>query len=417
MLPRNQLQGPFLLVAVTVIGFLTPTYAQCNCDNFVDAGTISSGSLQVLFEVKDSSSNCTEDIVCFQVPISANDRYVAIGLSNSGNTMPKFEPIVVGRTDAVGTVLHSGSGNDYLEPFLQTDTCIANIAVTNNNVVFSRTVNGSLCQRQPSVDITSSGLSVALPQGTWNGGSTASGRITEHSNPVAIAQSVNLLASTTTQATASGAERSEQRTHGIIMVVAWLSIGTNGIFVARYTKDVFGDGGTWLIAHIVLQVTTAAMTLAGVVYIFHVNDNDSWSTDRWSDDTDGGKHQIFGMVTLALVLLQVVLGASRNVISGAPEDPSDPKDHGPRRFLFNFSHIPLGYTSLVMAAVAIWYGLEKYGQVEDAQYTLYGWGGALVLFALVLETHVLPVTIAQGLLVLVTVAVVVVISQILSAND
>ena len=68
-----------------------------------------------------------------------------------------------------------------------------------------------------------------------------------------------------------------------------------------------------------------AFALALVSFIYILAENDEVRTDK------ARRHRAMGVATMALAIVQVVLGASRNQISQhGQRDPKDPDDHVPR---------------------------------------------------------------------------------------
>lgn len=62
-----------------------------------------------------------------------------------------------------------------------------------------------------------------------------------------------------------------------------------------------------------------------VSFIYILISNDEVRTDT------AKRHRALGFATMALAIIQVMMGAARNRISQhAQRDPKDPQDHGPR---------------------------------------------------------------------------------------
>eukprot|EP00730_Choanoeca_flexa_P001586 TRINITY_DN10698_c0_g2_i2.p1 TRINITY_DN10698_c0_g2~~TRINITY_DN10698_c0_g2_i2.p1 ORF type:complete len:704 (+),score=130.06 TRINITY_DN10698_c0_g2_i2:114-2225(+) len=160
--------------------------------------------------------------------------------------------------------------------------------------------------------------------------------------------------------------------HGVLMALAWLGFSPVGTYIARYGK---GAGAIWFQLHRALQVVAFLLAIAG--YAIILADDDVGESDT---------HHRMGHATIFLAIIQVLLGAFRNQISGyKPSEASDPDDHGERRWLFNYLHWTIGRALLIFAPITVFYGMDLLGVEESAESVFWAMIGLLLAFIVVTE--------------------------------
>ncbi|EGD80049.1 hypothetical protein PTSG_10325 [Salpingoeca rosetta] len=162
--------------------------------------------------------------------------------------------------------------------------------------------------------------------------------------------------------------------HGICMVLAWILFSPSAIFIAHFLKFL---GQKWFLLHKYMQIIATLLTVAGFIAILSGGEAEA-----------EGAHGSLGIFLLVCTLIQALLGFARNLISGEPTDPNDPKDHGPRRWMFNYMHWLLGALTTVIAIVTIYLGLDLVEIGTPGFTALYVWLGVeafVVLVSLVIN--------------------------------
>eukprot|EP00038_Savillea_parva_P005769 m.159881 g.159881 ORF g.159881 m.159881 type:complete len:423 (+) comp11874_c0_seq1:192-1460(+) len=337
---------------VAILGTLgTYVDAQCAC-NMTDAGVVA-GTFNVAYKVQATVGGCA-DRVCFEINITNAANYYGIGLSTSGSSMGSLEKLVAGRVGSTPYVYHAASGGGYNAPSLSVDAaCITVESITGTNTLrFSRTLDGSTCTQTGSVLTSTSTVNLATALGSWQTSAASSG-IYQHFSVPPVA-SVSLDATGTSNANAAdGADNDQRAGHGTVMCISWLTLTPIAVFVMRYLRGMLSEGGAFFKIHMGLQLAVTVLTLVG---IFRLADQTGNMLDesKWPGDKE---HQRLGLSVLVLVLVQTLMGLGRNLISGKPIT-SDPKDHGPRRWVFDIAHALLGVTTWAVAVAAVYKGIE-----------------------------------------------------------
>ncbi|XP_068566415.1 putative ferric-chelate reductase 1 [Cebidichthys violaceus] len=160
------------------------------------------------------------------------------------------------------------------------------------------------------------------------------------------------------------------KAHGALTLIAWMTIGSLGMMVARYLKGMtkrqkYGKD-IWFLVHVaVMSVTIAATIIAFILSFSYVK---AWS---------GGAHPVLGCLVMILSFLQPILALLRC----GPQHP--------RRFLFNWSHALIGVSIKALAVAAILTGLKLIDSSLD-QWMMKVMGGLVgweALFYILLEVH------------------------------
>ncbi|KAK6484706.1 putative ferric-chelate reductase 1 [Huso huso] len=170
-------------------------------------------------------------------------------------------------------------------------------------------------------------------------GQTNGGAIQYHPlRPFITEDKVNLLGS---QLASGNANRPAIiKTHGALMLIAWMTTGSIGMISARYFKQVSKGKqilgkDIWFQAHVFLMLLTVAATITAFVLAFV-------SVRGWS----GGAHPVIGCIVMGLALIQPLIAVFRC----APDSK--------RRIVFNLVHAINALVIKVLAVISIFLGLQ-----------------------------------------------------------
>ncbi|XP_073499166.1 putative ferric-chelate reductase 1 [Phyllobates terribilis] len=164
-------------------------------------------------------------------------------------------------------------------------------------------------------------------------GSSDNGQIRFHGPGVFLSDTkVNLSA-------ASNVTHREQsahimvKTHGALMLIAWMTTGSLGMIIARYIKTaaktpILGKA-LWFQVHLILMVLTVAATIVSFVLSFVV-------AKGWA--YDASTHAILGCIVMILAFFQPLIAFFR------------PSPDSSQRYIFNWFH---GINALVMKVLAV----------------------------------------------------------------
>ncbi|XP_073427376.1 putative ferric-chelate reductase 1 [Dendrobates tinctorius] len=123
------------------------------------------------------------------------------------------------------------------------------------------------------------------------------------------------------------------KTHGALMLIAWMTTGSLGMIIARYIKTaaktpIFGKA-LWFQIHLVLMVLTLAATIVSFVLAFV-------QAKGWAYAV--GTHAILGCIVMILAFFQPLIAFFR------------PSPENSQRYIFNWFH---GINALVMKVLAV----------------------------------------------------------------
>lgn len=203
------------------------------------------------------------------------------------------------------------------------------------------------------------------------GGSTAFGY---HSGVTAQSGDLDVTQSGAIAASVSIANKNEKQMHGSMMVLAWVFLSNTGIFIARYMKKSIG-APQWFLLHRGIQSFAVLFMLIGFIVI------------KAADLTIGADtHKLLGTLVIVLAIIQTLLGVFRKIISQHDlADKTNPDDHGPRRWLFNYLHWWTGRTLIVLTIITILEGFDAYGVCDDCESLLIVWVAVGVALIVTLE--------------------------------
>ncbi|XP_069825142.1 putative ferric-chelate reductase 1 [Dendropsophus ebraccatus] len=158
------------------------------------------------------------------------------------------------------------------------------------------------------------------------------------------------------------------KTHGALMLIAWMTTGSLGMIMARYFKTaakrpILGKA-LWFQAHIVFMVLTVAATIVSFVLSFV--EHRGWAYDV-------STHAILGCLVMILAIIQPFVSILR------PSPQSD------MRFFFNWFHAVNALLIKVLAVTNLFLGFQfidyKLGWLVNTMGGFVGWE-ALAFFCL-----------------------------------
>ncbi|KAM9332594.1 putative ferric-chelate reductase 1 [Pholidichthys leucotaenia] len=160
------------------------------------------------------------------------------------------------------------------------------------------------------------------------------------------------------------------KAHGALMLIAWMTIGSVGILVARYLKGVpegqkLCNKDVWFMVHVAFMTMTVVATIIAFILSFSY-------VKAWS----GGTHPVLGCLVMILSVLQPI-GA---LLRCGPQHPL--------RFLFNWAHALNGVAIKALAVASIFTGMKLIDSTNKWMMKLMGgFVGWEALFYILLEVH------------------------------
>ncbi|XP_020494263.2 putative ferric-chelate reductase 1 isoform X1 [Labrus bergylta] len=130
------------------------------------------------------------------------------------------------------------------------------------------------------------------------------------------------------------------KAHGALMLIAWMTMGSVGMMVARYRhgyakgKKLWGKD-IWFVVHVAVMSLTVATTV--IAFILPFSFIKAWS---------GGAHPVLGCLVMILSFVQITLALLRC-------GPGHPK-----RFLFNWTHALNGLGIRALSVAGVFTGLK-----------------------------------------------------------
>lgn len=130
--------------------------------------------------------------------------------------------------------------------------------------------------------------------------------------------------------------------HGVLMLFAWLQLGSNGIIHARYTRDLYGERTwcgvkVWFQAHRMNMALCYCFTAIGFVIIF---------VESKKISVDFKLHAILGIIATILATINVIGGIFR------------PDRDSSMRVAFNWMHRISGIVSATLSVICMITGLS-----------------------------------------------------------
>ncbi|KAM4722878.1 putative ferric-chelate reductase 1 [Rhinophrynus dorsalis] len=138
------------------------------------------------------------------------------------------------------------------------------------------------------------------------------------------------------------------KTHGALMLIAWMTTGSLGMIFARYFKVtgkqlVLGKA-IWFQAHVIFMVLTVCATITAFVLAFV-------QAQGWNYGTS--THSIIGTIVMILALIQPFVALFR------------PSPQSNRRFIFNWFHAVNALVIKVLAVANLFLGLQFIGHSQQ----------------------------------------------------
>ncbi|XP_032884755.1 putative ferric-chelate reductase 1 isoform X2 [Amblyraja radiata] len=170
-------------------------------------------------------------------------------------------------------------------------------------------------------------------------GSSSNGRIGKHQRTYISSEKVNVGA--VQLISGSSGRPILIKTHGALMLIAWMTTGSIGMMIAHYLKCIGGESkflgkAWWFQLHFPLMTLTVALTIIGFVLVFV-------QVKGWS--YGAGAHPVLGCIVMGLALIQPFVAIFR---------PSP--DHK-RRWIFKYFHAIMANIIRPLAVAALFLGL------------------------------------------------------------
>ncbi|KAL0372315.1 UNVERIFIED_CONTAM: cytochrome, DM13 and DOMON domain-containing protein [Sesamum calycinum] len=132
--------------------------------------------------------------------------------------------------------------------------------------------------------------------------------------------------------------------HGFMMFLAWGILLPGGILAARYLKHVKDDN--WFRIHVYLQYSGLAIVFLG--FLFAVAELRGLTFDS--------VHVKFGMLAILLAVAQPVNAYLR------PKKPANREDTCKKRLIWEYTHIIIGRSAIVVGVAALISGMKHLGE-------------------------------------------------------
>lgn len=132
------------------------------------------------------------------------------------------------------------------------------------------------------------------------------------------------------------------KAHGIIMIFTWMLFVSTGVLVARYfktawpTRKICGEAA-WFAVHRAVMVSVAILTIIAFILIL-VYKQGGWVS---RDNQRAFAHSIVGILVVCFAIIQPLMALFRC-------HPGTPY-----RFIFNYLHMGVGMSALILSIVAI----------------------------------------------------------------
>ncbi|KAM4021540.1 putative ferric-chelate reductase 1 [Anomaloglossus baeobatrachus] len=203
----------------------------------------------------------------------------------------------------------------------------------NNGVIQCSFTSRNQISTQPPIQQSRSSNSSDMYFILMAYGSSDNGRIRFHGPGVFYSDAkVNLLA-TSNVTHKENSKHIMVKTHGALMLIAWMTTGSLGMIIARYIKTaaktpILGKA-LWFQSHLILMVLTVAATIVSFVLSFV-------QAKGWAHDVS--IHAIIGCIVMILAFFQPLIAFFR------------PSPDSSQRFFFNWFH---RINALVMKVLAV----------------------------------------------------------------
>lgn len=140
------------------------------------------------------------------------------------------------------------------------------------------------------------------------------------------------------------------RTHGILMIVAWMFCCSLALFIARFYRHlpgqpIFGQK-VWFLVHTFLMTVNLILTAASFILVFV-------SAKSWFHIPGGSgyinAHPYIGTAVLACVVINPILALCR------------PRPTSSKRAMYNWVHWVTGKAGFVLGVLNVFIGLDLFG--------------------------------------------------------
>ncbi|ESO88312.1 hypothetical protein LOTGIDRAFT_165756 [Lottia gigantea] len=140
------------------------------------------------------------------------------------------------------------------------------------------------------------------------------------------------------------------KAHGTLMMIGWLVLNSIGVVFARYAKPLWGNKTPfgikiWFHTHRICMISTLILTLLALLLIVIEVDGISKMPDipgrlYWQF------HPVIGFIVVILTIANPIMALFR------------PDGDAPKRYIFNWCHKSVGFTSFALAVIAVFIGLD-----------------------------------------------------------
>ncbi|XP_040264684.1 putative ferric-chelate reductase 1 [Bufo bufo] len=156
------------------------------------------------------------------------------------------------------------------------------------------------------------------------------------------------------------------KTHGALMLIAWMTTGSLGMIIARYFKTaakrpILGKA-LWFQAHLVFMVLTVAATI--VAFVLSFVEAKGWAKDA-------STHAILGCIVMILAFFQPIIAFFR------------PSPESNQRYIFYWFHVANALVMKVLAVANLFLGFQfidyRLGWLVKVMGGFVGWGALTVI--------------------------------------
>ncbi|CAF0731342.1 unnamed protein product [Brachionus calyciflorus] len=203
------------------------------------------------------------------------------------------------------------------------------------------------------------------------------GNILKHAVKLTSTQKINFLsksANFTESSEDEGVKITKAKTHGCLMVIAWIFFASTGMVFGRYMKFLFPNFKLcglrfWFLVHQPCMIMVSLISIAAFLVILSKCE---W---KWisTDEPINYAHSIFGIVAICFSIFQGFVGLLR------------PSQSHSRRYIFNYFHKIMGYSAFIFSIVALFLGVC----ISEMELDRAGWG---IMIGWTLWCIILPVT-------------------------
>ncbi|KAI0224795.1 putative ferric-chelate reductase 1 [Lamellibrachia satsuma] len=190
---------------------------------------------------------------------------------------------------------------------------------------------------------------------------------------------VNLTAAGESPSSSTGSSRRSvlHKTHGVLMIAAWVVAAATGMFIARHYKTAWPKSTllstkVWFVIHRSLMVLAFLCTVAAFIIIFvQVKDYSQFSGDAGFLQA----HPPMGIAITALVIINPIMTFFR-CSPGAKN-----------RALFDWAHFSVGMSALIMSFINVFSGVKLGGFKDSVMWVMAAYIVFYIIVMVVMEAQ------------------------------